>query len=210
MTIITKYLKISILASVVAATSILSISSVSAFEAPKRGAQQAENMFARLDANLDEILSLNEMTDPISARAAKLLGRKDKDLDSLLTLEEMQKRHSENSHDLTEIAEEIVLCVSEIKAATGNEAIDIPSVDHFKSAEEKFSSADTSGDGFIDLDELQNVMLTKANNGFTAMDSNEDGSVTNEEFNTHLSARLATKEAIRGCIKEIQDVEDIL
>lgn len=210
MTKITKCLKISVFASAVATMSILSISSAFAFESPKRGAQQAENMFARLDVNLDEVLSLNEITDPIGERAVKLLDRKDKDLDSLLTLEEMQKRHREDSLNLTELAEEIILCVSEVKAATGNEAIDIPSVDHFKSAEDKFASADSSGDGFIDLDELQNVMLTKASNGFTAMDSNEDGSVTNEEFNTHLSARHATKEAIRGCIKEIQDAEDVL
>jgi len=210
MTKIIKRLNIAVFSSVVAATSILSASSVLAFEPPRGGAQQAENSFARLDVDLDGVISLNEMTDPVAERAASMLSRKDADQDSLLTIEEMQKRRRGNAIDLTLIAEEIVQCVSEVKEATANDAIEVPSVDDFKTSEEKFTLADTSADGFIDLSELESIMLTKANNRFTAMDSDDDGMITNEEYLAHVESRQATKEAIRGCVKDIQDSDDII
>lgn len=210
MTKIIKRLNITVLAGVIAATSVLSIHSSLAFEPKKGKKQRAENTFTHLDINLDGVLSLNEMMEPISEKATKILTRRDANQDSLLTLEEMQKRRRQEATDLTLITEELVQCVSEIKAATGNAAINVPNIEDFKTTEEKFAVVDTSADEFIDITELQDAMLLKATNRFSAMDKDENGEVTNDEFSAHIESRQETRKAIRECKNEIQDSEDII
>ena len=110
---------------------------------------------------------------------------------------------------MSEIAEEIVQCVSDIKAETGNDDILVPSVDHFMSTADKFAALDTSADGFVSLDELQAKVTEKVTTMFAQMDSDDDGFISEDEFNAAKVVRHATKKAIRQCIAEINS-DDIV
>lgn len=168
-----------------------------------------EKVFTRIDANEDSVISLVEMTDPIPAKAEKKLARKDKDEDGVLSAEELQKNRHGDAPDLSAIADEIVQCVSDIKETTGDADIVVPSADSFVSAEDRFDAIDTSDDGFVDLAELTAAMEGKANDKFTNMDADESGDVTLEEFTAAHKSHRATKKAIRECVRELTDDEEV-
>ncbi|NQZ07149.1 MAG: hypothetical protein HRT35_08305 [Algicola sp.] len=224
MTKFTKRLNIAVLAGLVATTAVLSVPQAMADDRADRGprggghhgGQKGGNgearlakMFARLDVNEDGVLSLTELTDPTAAKAAKILARKDADEDGVLSLEEMQRNRHGNAVDLSAIADEIVACVTDLAAEAGNEGIVVPTAADFKSSEDRFNEVDTSGDGSIDLAELEAAGLAKANNAFDRMDADEDGSVTAEEFGAAHKSRRATKKAIRQCVQEINDDSEV-
>ncbi len=218
MTKFTKRLNIAVLAGLVATTAVLSVPQAMAEDSADRGPRggghhggpkggngeaRLAKMFARLDVNEDGALSLTELTDPTAAKAEKTLARKDADEDGVLSLEEMQRNRHGNAVDLSAIADEIVTCVTDLAAE--NADIVVPAADSFKSAAERFAEVDTSGDGSLDLAELQAAGLTKATNAFGRMDADEDGSVTAEEFGAAHKSRRATKGAIRQCVHELND-----
>ncbi|PCI61711.1 MAG: hypothetical protein COB35_05685 [Gammaproteobacteria bacterium] len=165
-------------------------------------------MFERLDTNEDGVLSLDEMTAPVPTKAEKLFNFKDKDDDGLLTLAEFIQNRRGERLDLSDVADEIVQCVSDLKAETENEDIIVPDADHFMSPTDKFAQLDTSVDGFIDLAELETSKLTKVTEMFSTMDSDENGEVTKDEYKTTLKSFWATKRAIRQCVSEIIDDEE--
>ncbi|NQZ07150.1 MAG: hypothetical protein HRT35_08310 [Algicola sp.] len=219
MTKITKRLNVAVLTGLIATTVAFSIPQALAADrggkGPKggghhqgegrKGGDRLAKAFARLDVNEDGVLSLVEMTDPTAAKAAKMLARKDTDENGVLSAEEMQSNRHGNAVDLSAIADEIITCVTDLAAEAGNEGLIVPTADSFKSAEDRFAEVDTSGDGSVDLTELEAAGLTKATNGFNHMDADEDGSVTTEEFGAANKARRATKKAIRQCVQEIND-----
>ena len=147
------------------------------------------------------------MADPKVAKAEKKLNRKDTDQDGVLSLEEFSQGKHGNSIDLSEIADEIVLCVSDLKAETGDEHIIVPSADSFISKEDKFNNTDSNSDGFIDLAELEAAMLAKATSAFEMMDTDDSSSVSLEEFIAASESKKATKKAIRQCVEELTDEE---
>ncbi len=209
MTKITKRFNIALLASLVA-TTVAVIPQVSAAQdANARGGHRggADKMFARLDTNADGELSLTELTDPAAAKAEKKLSRKDTDEDGALSLTEFQQNRHGNVVDLSAIADEIVQCVADLKAETGDDNIVVPSADSFMSSEARFAAIDSDEDGGIDLAELEDAMLSNATDAFTAMDADEGGAVSNDEFTAHKATRKATKKAIRLCVEDINDAE---
>jgi Ca2+-binding EF-hand superfamily protein len=211
MTQITKRLNIALLAGLVAAS--LSIPHAMAEDRGGRGGPKGGNkggdrgakVFARVDTNEDGVLSLAEMTAKTAGKAAKMLARKDGDEDGVLSLAEFQSNRHGNAVDLTAIAADIVQCVSDLKDETGDADIVVPTADSFVSPEARFNAADTSGDGSLDLTELEAGALAKATNGFNNMDADADGSVTKEEFDAAHKSQRATKKAVRQCVHEIND-----
>lgn len=168
--------------------------------------QRGERRFARLDVNEDGELSLTEMTN-LAAKAERVLARKDADDDGVLSLAEFEQNRHGNMVDLSAIADEIVQCVTDLKAETGNELIIIPDADRFGSAGDKFAAIDDNADDAINLGELEAAMTDRATNAFAAMDADEDDAVTLEEFTAHKASRRASKMAIRECVHQINDGE---
>jgi Ca2+-binding EF-hand superfamily protein len=217
MTKITKRLNIALLAGLVASTTVLCIPQAMAEDrGGRKGGQQgpkgdrSAKVFARMDVNEDGVLSLNELTDPTAAKAEKMLTRKDTDENGSLSLEEYQQNRHGNAIDLSAIADEIVQCVTDMKAQSGNESIVVPTADSFMSKEDKFNALDTSTDGAIDLVELQSAGLIKATAAFANMDADADGAVTSDEFNATNQRRRATKKAIRQCVHDINDDNELI
>lgn len=217
MTKITKRFNTTVLASLISAATLLSVPQATAVEdeaargarGGHHGGQRVEKMFTRLDTNEDEVLSLTELMEPTAAKAEKLLGKKDADDNGALSLTEFQTNRHGNSVDLSAIADEIVQCVTDLKADTGNDNIVIPSADSFSSSEDRFAALDSNDDGGVDLTELEASMQDKASNGFTAMDADEDGAVSKDEFTAHHASRKATKHAIRECVRDINDADEV-
>lgn len=171
------------------------------------GEQRLAKMFERADSNSDGVLTLAEMTVKVDEKAQKMLQKKDADEDGVLSLTEFTTNKRGEMADLSDIAAEIVQCVSELGAE--NPDITVPTADMFVSPQARFEALDTSGDGVLDLAELQDGGLAKATARFEHMDGNDDAQVSLEEFtNAHKSHR-ATKKAIRQCVHEINDNEDL-
>lgn len=215
MTTFTKRLNIALVSTVVAAA--LTIPAANAAERGGRGGpghgghergDRVMKKFERIDANEDGLITLVEMTDPLSAKAEKKLARKDQDEDGVLSIDEMQRNRHGNAVDLSAIADEIIQCVSDIKETTENDAIMVPSADSFLSAEERFALVDTSEDGFVDLSELTASMTAKATAKHAAMDADESADVDVDEFKAASKQKKATKGAIRQCVREIVEADE--
>ena len=227
MTKITKRINIVVLAGLVATSAAFTVPSVSAqsFDGadrggrgghqggPRGGGQGGDRLakaFEHLDENSDGVLVLSELTANIDARAEKLLEKKDADENGSLSLAEFSTNRRGEVRDLSGIAEEIVQCVTDLKAESGDENIQVPSVDDFQSPEQHFNALDTSVDGALDLAELQAGGLNKATAKFNHMDADEDGQVSQEEFAAAHLVKQASKKAIRECVHQINDEEGIL
>ena len=170
---------------------------------------RAEAKFNRMDTDGDQLLTLTEMTDAALAKVDKKFSRKDADEDGLLSFEEATTGRHGNKPDLTEIAEELVQCIADVKAETGNEDIVVPSVEDFKTAQQRFDDIDTSGDGFIDQAEMEASATAKAATKFAAMDSDESGDVTLEEYTAAKEKAHANRKVVRQCARELLDDSDV-
>ncbi len=142
------------------------------------------------------------MLTPVMTKSTQKFTRKDSDEDGVISFEEFQQTRNGSRTDLSEIAEDIVQCVSDLKDETNNENIVVPSVDQFLSLTEKFGNVDTDENGFISIEEMQAKVTTKVNTAFSTMDTDQDSFVSEEEFGANKGTRRATKAAIRQCVDE--------
>lgn len=163
--------------------------------------------FDRLDSSGDAVINLDEYTANTDTKAERRFNRKDADSDGLLSLEEATTTRRGTAPDFSDIAEEIVECVTD--AAASNELIIVPDATRFQSPADKFAAADSNSDGSIDLEEAQANALAKATEAFNNMDSDSDTFVSFEEFSSANESRRATKEAIRDCIEELTDEDEV-
>ena len=196
-----------LLTTLIAITATLSISQANAVE---RGGFRGENAgFNRIDVNQDGELSLDELTAPALSKVEKKLIQKDTDEDALISFEEFQQTRNGALTDLSDIAEDIIQCVADVKADTNNDDIVVPSADKFMSPTDKFAEIDSSEDDFISLEELQARVITKAAASFLIMDLDADGFVSEDEFNTTKAKFRATKGTVHQCIDELS-TDDIV
>jgi len=203
---ITKKFNPLLLTALFATSAVLSISQANAFE---RGGHRGAGGFNNIDASQDGQLSLDELTTPQMSKAERRFNQKDGDDDGLISLEEFQQTRNGTITDLSDIANEIVQCVADIKAETSNDDIMVPTPDKFISPTEKFSATDTSEDGFISLEELQEKVIEKVAASFLMMDQNADNLISEDEYNAAKTIKNATKSTTRQCIEELSS-EDII
>lgn len=214
----TRQLSTILFTGLISATLTLSAGQVMADESRRHGQQgseqmkggldneaRGEQMFARLDVDESGELSLNELLDGSATRAEKKFNRKDSDENGVLSLEEFSQNFRGNSLDLSAIADDIVLCVADLKADTDNDDIIVPSADDFTSMEDKFNAMDTSGDGELDLAEYQSAKAALVSDSFTLMDTDDSLSISLDEFTAFKATKYASREAICQCIKELID-----
>lgn len=202
---ITKKFNPVLLATLFATTAVLSMSQANAFE---RGGHKGAGGFSKIDVNQDGQLSLDEMTTPSMSKAQRRFNQKDSDGDALISFEEFQKTRKGTMTDLSDIADDIVQCVTDIKTETGNEDIVVPNADRFISPADKFSATDTSGDSFISLEEIQNKVSQKISALFSVMDKDADNLVSEDEYSAAKTVKKATKSTIKQCVKELSS-EDV-
>jgi hypothetical protein len=159
--------------------------------------------FNRLDTDGAGLLSLDEMLSPALNRAENGFIKKDSDADSVLTFDEWT---GDNERvDLSVIAYEIVQCVADIKAETGNDNIVVPDPGLFLSALDKFDNADTSGDGVLDLSEVKAAVTSKVETRFSHMDTDLSADVTLDEFTDHKMRYHSSRRAVKSCIDELSE-----
>ena len=200
----TKKFSPTLFSALLATATVLSISQANAFE---RGGHRGAGEFNRIDVNQDGQLSLDEMTTPLMSKIARKFSKKDNDDDGFISLEEFQQTRNGTKLDLSDIADDIVQCVTDKKSETADEDIIVPSADKFASPADKFSLTDTSNDGSINLEELQAKITANITVSFLVMDQNADGFINEEEFNAAKASKKATKSAIRQCIDELNSEE---
>jgi Ca2+-binding EF-hand superfamily protein len=194
-----------VLASVLAA----SVAQAQESRGPRGGGERsAERLFERLDSSEDGVVTLDEFTAKTETRAERRFNRKDADDDGFISLEEATtNRRGEAREDLSDLADDIIACVTDLAAEDDN--IVVPDADNFASPEERFNAVDTSGDGVLSLEEVQASAMDKATAAFDNMDSDASGDVTLEEFQAAGEKRRATRQAIRSCIEEL-DTDDVI
>ncbi|MBD1582941.1 EF-hand domain-containing protein [Pseudoalteromonas sp. S16_S37] len=191
---------------IIAAT--LTTLTVSAQAEARKGHHKApEVVFAKIDADQSNTITINELLANIDAKAQKKLQRADTNTSSEIELDEYlnKKRHH---LDLSEFASEIVLCVQDTKDATGNSNIMVPDITKFAAPETKFASLDTDNSGGISLAEITAALTAHETDVFSIMDANSSGDVTLEEFIQHGDRKRATKEAVKACIESIVPATD--
>ena len=163
--------------------------------------------FSNADTNQDGALDLDEMIAAATAKVERKFSDKDTDEDGFVTFEEFTAS-GRGALDLTEYAEDIVQCVADLKEELGSETIQVPSVDDFKSPQEKFNALDTNSDGVVELTEATDAAAAKATEKFETLDADDDGLVTQEEKKAHAEAHKGTRRAIKTCIKEVTEGDD--
>jgi hypothetical protein len=173
----------------------------------KGGKKAPEKLFARIDADSSETVTLEEMLANIDTRAQKKLDRADTDTSSEIELDEFlaKKRHQT---DLSAYAEDIVQCVQDAKDESGDDNIEVPTADRFMAPEAKFASFDIDLSNGISLSEITTAMTDRRTNAFNNMDVDNSNDVTVEEFTSRFEIKKATRKALKTCIDELVDDSD--
>jgi hypothetical protein len=199
-------LKTLIIALTVAGTCVMTSMAVAQERGKPKGpaadGHRGHAQFVRLDTSGDGFLQFDEMLLPALNKAETKFNRKDVDQDGFLTFTEAS--NGREPRDLSAIAAEIVQCVADLKADTGNELIVVPDANQFTSPEQKFANVDTSGDELLELAEVQAAVESKIVKAFSAMESDGDGQISLAEFKAIKQIRHATHRAIKTCVDEIQ------
>lgn len=185
----------------VAAIAVMSVITVSDANARGKRGGSPEDAFTRLDTDLSGTLTVEELTAPAATKAENKFSRKDADADGFMTFEEATA--GREPVDYSDIAEDIATCVAEVKEETGDESIVVPDAANYQSPQEKFDAKDTSGDGLVDLAEMQAAAEASATEKFNNLDSDANGDVSLEEFTAAKESRKATRRAIKSCIDEL-------
>lgn len=196
--------KVEVFAAIIACT-LLTVPFADAKPGSRGGKDRPTAQFERLDTNEDGVLSIDELTAPALERAEAMFLRKDQDEDGLLTFEEATS--GREPRDLSDIADEIVQCVADLQAETGNENIVVPEASKFASPQEKFNAKDTDLSGDLDLTEVLQSSTENVTSIFDNMDTDNSEDVTLEEFTAHKVSAKATRRAIRSCVDELTSEE---
>jgi hypothetical protein len=166
-------------------------------------------MFSRIDANEDGVLELDELLAPVADKAEKSFTKKDTDEDGFLSFEEATISKREST-DVSEIADDIAQCVADASVADETGLTQAISADKFTSKEDRFTAIDTSGDTVLDLVEVLEAKAEKATLGFEAMDTDDNDQVTEEEFIQSKQQANATRQAVKTCIIELTEEEEMI
>lgn len=144
---------------------------------------------AGLDRNGDQALDFEEFNSRGPHRVALLFERLDRDDNGLISVDDEMPAPGERPRraDLDRAA--IENCLEEA-------GLEIPSP-----APLRLADADTGADGQLGLDELARMQEANARTRFTALDSDDDGLLTRDEFAAARSTLRAGRRAVRTCLR---------
>lgn len=168
-------------------------------------AQRLSAKFQRLDSNEDELLEFTELLTPAQAKAERKFNRKDANEDGFLSFDEAYKM--EQPVDLSEIADEIVLCVEETKLDNTDDNIVVPDAESFVSPIERFNNLDTSEDGVLNIDEVLAGTVTRVTKRFSQADVDASTTLDSDEYSQAKLQSHATRKAVKACIEELSEDE---
>ncbi|NTS75798.1 EF-hand domain-containing protein [Catenovulum sp. SM1970] len=188
-----------------AAMSALAVSTVAQAKGhKKRGSQDPTAYFERLDTNLSESLTLDELTVNVATKAQSRLEKLDSDENGSLSLNEyLASRRAQT--DLSSYAADIVACVQAEKDATGDTNIQVPDSSKFASPEDKFDAIDTDDSTELSIEEITAALTNHATEKFDAMDTDDSNEVSLGEFSSAAEVKKATKPVIKACIDSLVD-----
>jgi len=158
-----------------------------------------DRIFSHLDADESGTISFDEFLAPKLAKAEEKFAALDANEDELLTLEEIMDSHTPPEDGVDRDA--LRQCVAD---ALGVELPEPPT------AEERFSQADSNGDGFIDWSEYLAAKTENAQTKFNQIDSSADGELNVGEVTSAVAARKDVRMARRQCREELDTVSDLV
>lgn len=151
--------------------------------------------FEHIDADGSGAITLDEFLARPLDRADRRFNRADSDDDGLISLEEFTSRGRGHDRHPDIDPEEVRAC---IEAETGETLPERPD------RETVFATIDTSGDGFIDMDEAVAGATARLTEKFSQLDADGDGGVTEDELMASMEAHRERREIGRACVEEIR------
>ncbi len=159
-----------------------------------------DRIFNAVDLNEDGSISLDEFLAKRLDKAPQQFDRIDTDDDQLISLDELQ---AASHHDWDENID-----MTELKNCVEAELdIDFP---NFLSPEERFSTADTNEDGFLDMDEFVAAKTLRAEERFNKIDLDSDGLISKAELTTAFKKLYAFRKVLGTCIQQQKDMGDVI
>ncbi len=164
--------------------------------------QKAERMFAALDADASETVTLDEWLAKPTEKAGNQFDRIDADDDALISLEEFLATKGPRGGDRPEIDRDAVRACAE--ASLGSDAPERPD------RETIFANADIDDSGFLDTDEFLAAKTERATTKFNLVDANADGAITLEELTDSLGTQRERRSIIRECVQEQRELTSLV
>ncbi len=162
---------------------------------PRQTRNTAYRLLQRMDTNADNLISLEEYIGDGITRYSQTFTRADKNEDGYVTLEEL--RPSRKAERPRVDSDALQACLEETGIATGAD-------------DERFTSADTNGDGALSQDEFFAMLEQSTLDRFSALDGDGDQQLTTEEIQAsnkaRNEARNEARRAMRSCMKEQRDL----
>lgn len=157
--------------------------------APRPGGRGAPPL-ARLDANGDGSIDLDEFLGGREGNEERALMRLDTDADGLLSREELEARPERQrpGPDRAAMRE----CLQDAR----------PDADPGFDLAERFDTLDTNDDGKLDTDELAAARVARATDTFGRLDANGDGVLVAEELQAARADMREQTRELRGELRE--------
>jgi Ca2+-binding EF-hand superfamily protein len=165
--------------------------------------QRIIHIFNSLDADENEVVTLDEFLAKPLAKAEKQFARIDTDDDELISYEEFLAIHGDRPErdDVDIDVDELRACIA---ASLDQEVQERPD------PETRFDLIDTNSDGYIDLDEFSVAKTNSAEEKFHKIDVDADGGITLQELAHWLLAQRKHREVRRACVEEQQEMNDLI
>jgi Ca2+-binding EF-hand superfamily protein len=151
----------------------------------------AGQAMARLDANDDGMIDLDEFLARFEDRPQHLLERRDVNEDGVLSRDELEPPARPQRPEIDRAA--VTACVQEEFAEFADEAA--PGA--------RFDALDSNDDAVLDASELDAGRLARAEAQFTRLDTDVDGLLTPEELHAGHADRRELDQRVRACTREV-------
>lgn len=169
-------------------------------QAGTRGEISISDIMSRMDYDGDGIISSDDLVNQSIERSEKHFERMDSDQDGLVSYEEMTSRERRRTQNDSIDEDALKQCIEETTGVSLHTRL---------TAEEAFLAADSNADDYLSLDEFQDDRAAHAQSRFDEIDSNSDGTLSEEEISLHIEERQAVREAHKSCVDE-QILTDVI
>lgn len=156
-------------------------------------------IFRQLDIDGNDIITLDEFLAKSLENVSHRFDHIDTDHDELISWEEFSAVQHNLPDDLDSDA--LRACIAE------HLETDIPDR---PDRESRFNEIDSSGDGFIDLDEFTTARTAGVTDKFNRIDADADGAITKRELFEALNSMRERHKIRHDCIEEQWDITALL